>query len=191
MDHRDPVRNLAWAWAEALEHDLDGVESELAGDLMRREDSGQIDRRPHAVECAVVMFTQTWTPTELGFDPRRCGGVLTFDRETVVVTGPCGDACVYVAMQLLYHVQSPNRRFFLDLAGQRMRGKSERQMYEGRDAPDLEAFDYEAAGALARVRGAVRQLGAADAQRVASMLKACADDLELAGRQAPALAERA
>jgi hypothetical protein len=131
--------------------------------------------RPAEKDCGVVLFTQSWSPQALGFE--RGGGGAHVDAETIVITGPCGDACVYVSTQLLYHVEAPNRRFFLDVAAQQMRGKADAACYEGRDSVDEEAFDYEVAGALARVRGAVRHLGHADAQRVARRLQDCVAEL--------------
>lgn len=176
MDMRHPVRSLTWALTQALDQDLMGVESVLANDLMRHELGDPITRRPTVAECSVVMFTQTWSATELGFhDP--CGHE-SIGAETVVVTGPCGDACVYVSTQLLYKVAHPNRTFFLDVAGQCMRGKRDRGLYDGRDSADMEAFDYEAAGALARVCGAAKGLDAEDASRVSRMLQAYVERLE-------------
>jgi hypothetical protein len=176
MDMRHPVRSLTWALTRALEQDLMGVESALANDLMRHELGHPITRRPTVVECSVVMFTQTWTAGDLGFDDPR--GHESIDAETVVVTGPSGDACVYASTQLLYKVGHPNRTFFLDVAGQRMRGKGDRGLYDGRDSADMEAFDYEAAGALARVCGAATGLDAEDAARVSRMLQAYVERLE-------------
>ena len=148
MDLRHPVRSLTWAMIRALEHDLKGVESPVANDLLTTQSPGSIEARPVEKDCSVVMFTQTWSVDDLGFT-RQQSDRSAIDAETVVITGPCGDACVYVSTQLLYHVTAPNRRFFLDLAAQHMRAKAEASVYEGRDSSDEEAFDYEVAGALA------------------------------------------
>lgn len=119
------------------------------------------------------MLSQSWCAGDLGMNRGRCGAEHV-EAETVVVTGPAGDACVYVATQLLYRVEYPNRRFFLDVAAQQLRGKANQALYDGRDAIDQEAFDIEAAAALARLRGAVRHGAVGDGERVARMLVACA-----------------
>lgn len=175
MDLRHPVQSLTWALMRALERDLNGVESPVATDLLTTQSGEPLTTRPAEKDCGVVLFTQSWSPQALGFE--RGDGGAHVDAETIVITGPCGDACVYVSTQLLYHVEAPNRRFFLDVAAQQMRGKADAECYEGRDSVDEEAFDYEVAGALARVRGAVRHLGHADAQRVARRLQDCVAEL--------------
>lgn len=181
MDLKHPVRSLTWAMMSALEHDLKGVESPVANDLLRLQSLATPEARPAQKDCSVVMFTQTWSGDDLGV-ARQQSGRSAIDAETVVITGPCGDACVYVSTQLLYHVTSPNRRFFLDLAAQHMRSKAEASVYEGRDSSDEEAFDYEVAGALARLCGAVRHLGGRDAERVIRKLRDCVAEVEQAGR---------
>ena len=45
-------------------------------------------------------------------DEGRCANDCV-EAETVIVTGPAGDACVYVSTQLLYRIERSNRRFFL------------------------------------------------------------------------------
>jgi len=175
MDLRHPVQSLTCALMRALERDLNGVESPVATDLLTTQSGKPLTTRPAEKDCGVVLFTQSWSPQALGFE--RGGGGAHVDAETIVITGPCGDACVYVSTQLQYHVEAPNRRFFLDVAAQQMRGKADAECYEGRDSVDEEAFDYEVAGALARVRGAVRHLGHADAQRVARRLQDCVAEL--------------
>lgn len=179
MDMRHPVRSLTWAVMRAIEQDLAGIDSPAANDLLNAE-AGRITVRPRIEDCSVVMFTQVWRGSDLGFEhggDREC-----VDAETVVITGPAGDACVYVSTQLLYRVGQPNRRFFLDVAAQCMRGKRERCVYEGRDSKDQEAFDYEVAGALARVCGAVRMMEGQDAGRVARMLRDCIEHVEAVGQ---------
>jgi hypothetical protein len=185
MDMRHPVRSLTWAVMRAIEQDLAGIDSPAANDLLNAE-AGRITVRPRIADCSVVMFTQVWRGSDLGFE--RGGDRECVDAETVVITGPAGDACVYVSTQLLYRVGQPNRRFFLDVAAQCMRGKRERCIYEGRDSEDQEAFDYEVAGALARVCGAVRMMEGQDACRVARMLRNCIEHVEAVG-QGPALGE--
>jgi hypothetical protein len=184
MDLRHPVQSLNWALIRALERDLEGVESPVANDLLTTQASETIKVRPVEKDCSVVMFTQTWSVGALGLT-RQQSDRSSIDAETVVITGPCGDACVYVSTQLLYHVVSPNRRFFLDLAAQHMRAKAEASVYEGRDSSDEEAFDYEVAGALARVCGAVRHMGRCDADRVIRKLRDCVAEFEQASRTCP------
>jgi len=181
MNLRHPVRSLTWAMTRALEHDLQGVESPAANDRLTTHSSVSTKVRPAQKDCSVVMFTQTWSIDDLGL-AREPSDRSAFDAETVVITGPCGDACVYVSTRLLYHVGSPNRRFFLDLAGQHMRSKAEAAVYEGRDSSDEEAFDYEVAGTLARVCGAVRHLDGRDVDRVIRKLRDCVAEVEQAGR---------
>ena len=177
MDMRHPVWSLSWALTRAVEQDLAGVDSPIVNDLLRVE-AGPITIRPRVGDCSVVMFTQVWRAGDLGW---QLGEVdERIDAETVVITGPAGDACVYVATQLLYRVAAPNRRFFLDVAGQCMRGCLERYQYEGRDSADQEAFDYEVAGALARISGALRHLDAPEACRVARALQDCAQEVQAA-----------
>lgn len=175
MDTRNPIRSLTWALTRALEQDLAGMESAAATALVGGDGDQPVRYRPTAAECFVVLFSQAWTGAELGFDGDADESI---EAETVVITGPAGDACVYVSTQLLYRVPHPNRRFFLDVAAQRMRGKGERGIYEGRDSEDQELFDYEAAGALARICGAVQRLQPEDALRVAHILSECVARLE-------------
>lgn len=175
MDLRHPVQSLTWALIRALERDLNGVESPVATDLLTTHSGMPLKTRPAEKDCSVVLFTQCWSPQALGFERGDCGAHV--DAETIVITGPCGDACVYVSTQLLYHVEAPNRRFFLDVAAQQMRGKEDAACYEGRDSLDEEAFDYEVAGALARVRAVASRLEGAEAERVARRLAACAEEL--------------
>ena len=185
MDRTHSPRHLAWVMTRALEHDLDGVEACAETDVRATQPGTSIRVRPVGRDCSLVMFSQTWRAEELGLAP---GPVprAAIDVETVVITGPGGDACVYVAGQRLYHVASPNRRFFLDLAAQNMRPKAGAAVYEGRDSTDEEAFDYEVAGALARLRTALRHLGAADIERVAERLRLCVAELERAGHDSSA-----
>ena len=183
MDMRHPVRSLTWAVTRAIEQDLAGIDSPVANDLLNAE-AGRITARPRIEDCTVVMFTQVWGGSDLGFE--RGGDRESVDAETVVITGPAGDACVYVSTQLLYRVGQPNRRFFLDVAAQSMRGKRERCVYEGRDSEDQEAFEYEVAGALARVCSALRMMDGQGADRVARMLRDCIEHVEASAEAATA-----
>jgi hypothetical protein len=179
MDLRHPVQTLEWALMQALERDLAGTESSLANDLLSGGANRQITCRPARDQCSVVMFSQCWRAADLGFDRGRSAGE-SVDAETVIVTGPAGDACVYVATQLLYRIAQPNRRFFLDVAGQQMRGKGEKDHYEGRDTKDEEAFDFEVAGTLARLREVVRHGEPGDGLRIARVLAGVAEEMKAA-----------
>lgn len=176
MNMRNPVMSLTWAMMSALEQDLLGVESPTATALLRGEGQAALTARPRVDQCGVVMFVQAWTAGELGFADR--GATEHIEAETVVVTGPTGDACVYASTRLLYHVNAPNRRFFLDVASQRMRGRLEAGAYDGRDSADLEAIDYEVSAAFARLSAASVQCGPEAARRVARMLIGYVEQLE-------------
>lgn len=183
MDMRNPVQSLTWALGCALERDLHGVESITATQLLALPAGKPLVARPKLHDCSVVLFTQCWTLEGLGFaqgdDPKR-----EVMAETTIVTGPCGDACVYAGTQLLYHVDQPNRRFFLDVAAQNMRGPAHSVAYEGRDSADEEAFDYEVAGSLARVCAALKHLPAAEAHKVVQCLQACVEQVAAAAEGA-------
>lgn len=163
MNMRDPVRSITWALMKAVDQDLDGVDSALAAELFGAS-TKPVTARPKPDECQVAMFTQAWSSRDLGY--RERGIEPTVETETVVITGPAGDACVYASTQLLYHVRSPNRLFFLDLMSQCMRGKAECAAYEGRDSADLEAVSYEVSSAVAKLCGVARKLGREEVSRI-------------------------
>jgi len=181
MDLRHPVQSLTCALVRALERDLNGVESPLANDLLATHSGEPLNTRPDEKDCTVVLFSQSWSPQALGYVDGS-GDEAHVEAETIVVTGPCGDACVYVSTQLLYHVHAPNRRFFLDVAAQQMRSRSDAALYEGRDTADEEALDYEVAGALARLRAVAMRLDSAETERIARKLHDCAAELQRAER---------
>jgi hypothetical protein len=187
MDLRHPVRTVQWAWQSAIENDLAPVEHACDLAPTSASSTGCELRRPRPGECTVVLFTQCWCAGELGLGT-AANERDAVEAETAVITGPAGDACVYVSTRLLYRVARPNRQFFLDVAAQRMRGGLGHAVYEGRDAADLEAFDYEAAGALARVRGAITHGDAEDAARLVRMLRALATEIEGLGARRFAIA---
>lgn len=183
MDFRHPVRTLQWALMQAAERDLSGLEVDSVSRTLTGSEGRPVLCRPSEAQCAVVLFEQSWKAADLGLghgDPEE-----PIAAETVIVTGPAGDACVYVSTHLLYHVQAPNRRFFLDVAGQQMRPKSEHQVYEGRDTADLEALDFEVAWALARVKGAAMHASTDDAAHIALQLEKFAIELRDASGCAP------
>jgi hypothetical protein len=182
MDLRHPVESMQTAWQRALGEDLVGVQSELADAVLGASAAGPVSRRPLAQECSVAMFSQAWLAAELGmtYGPKAAE---TVDAETVVITGPAGDVCVYAAGRLLYHLDQPNRRFFLDLSGQQLRGVAHRSTYDGRDSADLEAFDYEVATALARLRAASQHADAGARACMVRQLRALLNDLSSDGRR--------
>jgi hypothetical protein len=183
MDFRHPVRTLEWAIMQAAERDLNGMPVDAVSQTLAASNGRPVLCRPSHAQCAVVLFEQSWKAADLGMS--RGAMDETVLAETVIVTGPGGDACVYVSTQLLYHVDHPNRRFFLDAAAQQMRPKSALPMYEGRDSADLEALDFEAAAALARVRGAAMHIGAEDAARIARQLEQFASEVREAAGCSP------
>ncbi|WP_128003048.1 MULTISPECIES: hypothetical protein [Piscinibacter] len=183
MDFRHPVRTLQWAIMQAAERDLNGLVVDPVSRTLSASDGKPVLCRPSQSQCAVVLFEQIWKAAELGM--ARGDADETVLAETVIVTGPAGDACVYVSTQLLYHVHAPNRRFFLDVSAQQMRPKCEAPVYEGRDTADLEALDFEAATALARVKGAAMHIGADDAARIARQLEQFAAEVREAAGCAP------
>lgn len=172
MSNRDPIRSLSWAMQQALEHDLEPVES--ATDEFGRQRG--VGRRPRKNECDVVLFGQVWSGKALGYlgaDAHRY-----FEQDTTVVVGPAQDACVYVSTQLLYHVHQPNRLFFLDVAAHSMAPRAQARAYDGRDDPVTEAVDFEAAGALARLHAQVKTGEPQLADFVAKYLHRCAAGFE-------------
>lgn len=176
MDMRHPVESVQLAWQLALAQDLSGVSSSAAEPVLGASAERPVLRRPLARECSVAMFSQAWSAADLGMG---CGprDAETVDAETVVVTGPAGDACVYGAGRLLYHLVRPNRRFFLDLSAQQLRGASCGPEYDGRDSADLEAFDFEVATALERLRASARQADAGAKLCIRRRLEAFLADL--------------
>ena len=52
------------------------------------------------------------------------GGQAITGAYTVIVEGPQGDACVYFAGQIAYHIERPNQQFREDMANQNMRAVS-------------------------------------------------------------------
>lgn len=77
------------------------------------------EARPTPYNVEVTMFEQTWSSTALGFG--GIGGQAITSAYTVVVEGPMGDACVYFAGRLAYHIERPSRAFREDLYAQTMR----------------------------------------------------------------------
>ena len=186
MDLRHPVKSVQRAWQDAIEKDLAGLNSDVADAVLGASAEGPVLRRPMARECSVAMFTQVWRAADLGMDrgPRANEDV---DAETVIVTGPAGDACVYAGGRRLYSLARPNRRFFLDVAAQQLRGPGHAAAYNGRDSADLEAFDFEVAASLERLRSCARHAGGNELECIArclrSFLEELKDDAQASDRQ--------
>ncbi|HET9642592.1 MAG TPA: hypothetical protein VFP68_04370 [Burkholderiaceae bacterium] len=174
MFNCDPIRSLTWALQRALERDLLGVRSPLAEELLGAPPG--VGRRPREDECDVVLFGQVWSGDALGY--KDDDSQLRIEQDTTVIVGPAQDACVYVSTQLLYHVQHPNRRFFLDVAAHSMVAKSEAGVYEGRDDAVTEAVDIEVGVVLARLHAEVKTGEPQRAALVAKYLHRCAAGFE-------------
>lgn len=172
MLNRDPIQSLSCAIQQALQRDLSVVET-----MSPRESSdvkAAVGRRPRPDECDVVLFGQPWSGQEVGDSPSDHDRY--FDLDTTVVVGPAMDACVYVASRLLYHLQHPNRRFFLDLAGHQLVSRAD--VYEGGDDPITEAVDMELGSMLARLHAQVLASEPNRAALVAKYLRRCAEGFE-------------
>lgn len=176
MFNRDPIRSLTWALQRALEHDLLYVDSALANDLLGPPCS--VGRRPRADECDVVLFGQVWSGKALGYGDSDAE--LRLEQDTTVVVGPAMDACVYVSTQLLYHVDHPNRRFFLDVAAHCMAPKHESGVYNGRDDAVTQSVDIEVGAMLAKLHAQVKTGEPQRAPLVARYLHRCAASFESA-----------
>lgn len=174
MFNRDPIRSLTLALHSALDRDLKAVESTLAYDVHGQHSSA--GRRPREEECDVVLFGQIWSGQALGL--QGPGAARPLERDTTVVVGPEQDACVYVSTELVYHINHPNRRFFLDVAAHSMVPKADAPLYEGRDDPVTEAVDIEVSSMLARLHAQVKASEPHRAPLVASYLHRCAARFE-------------
>jgi len=170
MFKRDPIRSLTSAVRQALRRDLASVDSKLAGDLP--SSNHDMRRRPHEDECDVVLFGQVWSGRAIGYTSADAD--RHFELDTTVVVGPAQDACVYVSTQLLYHVEHPNRHFFLDVAGHSLAAQADAESYEGRDDPITEAVDIEVGSMLARLHAQVKTGEPRQAVLVAQYLHRCA-----------------
>lgn len=70
--------------------------------------------RPNDQEIDVIMFTQVWGSTALGFG--GIGGAAMTTAYTVAVKGPNGDYAIYFNGRLAYHLEDPSPQFYEDLA---------------------------------------------------------------------------
>lgn len=84
-------------------------------------------RRPAPFDCDVVMFSQVWGSTALGFG--GIGGAAMTSAYTVIVFGPSGDAAVYFGGRLAYHIDKPNELFSADMHAQHMAPTKEATKY--------------------------------------------------------------
>ena len=85
----------------------------------KRTDTGLTEeRRPRIDNVDVVMFSQTWGSTALGFG--GVGGQAITTAYTVVVYGPMGDACVYFGGRLAYRIEHLNDTFRNDMQDRHM-----------------------------------------------------------------------
>lgn len=132
MSLRDPLVSLSFALTHATRTGLNAHPGDEA--------PAACSRRPRTDECEVVMFGHCWSSSDLGADA-ACGNAMHEGQATVVM-GPRGDACVYFGPRFAYHVEQPNRRFFLDVAAQRLEGVRSARAYEGRDTEVIESVDY-------------------------------------------------
>jgi hypothetical protein len=155
MNLRNPLVSLASAMTHATEVGLNGVPSAEATRLLGPTPSGPRLRRPTPAECEVVMFSQCWSDRDIGFRP--CEGDAAHDGQAVIVMGPQGDACVYFGPQWVYHLHHPNRRFFLDVAAQRLEGVQGASAYEGRDDEVVESVEYRIEAEMSRLEALARR----------------------------------
>lgn len=159
MNLCSPLLSLSFAMNHSVEVGLKGVANEEACVALESERQGQRprprQRRPTPDECEVVMFNQCWSDEELGFKSGTTGRV--HEGQTVIVMGPQGDACVYFGTEHVYTIKQPNRRFFLDVAAQRLEGVQAAIAYEGRDNEVTESVEYRFEAELSRLEVVARR----------------------------------
>jgi hypothetical protein len=160
---RHPVNSVTASVYDAVNTRLNGVPSDLATKLLGEQDGKPRSRRPQEAECAVAAFVQSRRGLELAY--------RHIESETVVITGPMQDACVYFAGQFLYHIQSPNRQFFLDLAAQWMEGPSGALRYEGGDSEVVQSLPYELEMVMARAQAAFSSAKPEQAELIVTLLR--------------------
>ena len=130
----NPVETLAASLYGATLKDLLPVEHDewrftAENNRTKKERTGKlISRRPYPEHCRIDMFEQSWGSTALGFG--GIGGASITSAYTVIVTGPNGDACVYFAGRLAYHIKRPNQKFWEDNQNRSMRPVSGARVYE-------------------------------------------------------------
>lgn len=137
MQLENPVLPLSEAVGAAILRDLLPVEYpeerwEIQDGQRKRVQTGKmLSRRPDHHEVEFVMFAQTWGSTALGFG--GVGGAAMTPAYTVVALGPMGDAAIYFAGRLAYHVKKPNQRFANHLSQQLMLSVAESGCYHSKD----------------------------------------------------------
>jgi len=112
MDTQKPIR---------VSNPIDALKESVAAALEKDllPPSPPRNGRPDLKECRVSLFEQPWLTTALGFQrmpPLKREAIA----DTVVVIGPRGDACVYFAGELAYHIRRPSQFFWTDLTWQRL-----------------------------------------------------------------------
>jgi hypothetical protein len=164
-----PVQSLQASISDAIDTRLRGVPSDLATTLLGPSEDGSRTRRPKESECFVTMFAQSWRGADLEF---RHGDLQqSIDGETVVVIGPMHDAAVYFVGQFAYHVASPNRQFFLDVAAHHMAARAGATRYDGRDDCQIESLPYDVEAAMARAQAVLEQADPAHARLISGLLR--------------------
>jgi hypothetical protein len=164
-----PVQALQASISDAIDARLQGVPSDLATTLLGPGADGPRTRRPKESECFVTMFAQSWRGADLEF---RHGDLQqSIDGETVVVIGPMHDAAVYFVGRFAYHVASPNRQFFLDVAAHQMAARAGAARYDGRDDRQIECLPYDVEAAMARAQAVLEQADPAQARLISGLLR--------------------
>lgn len=120
----------------------------------------------------VVMFPQCWTADQIKPDDAQTSCT---ELHTVIVMDASGGASVYVGTRLAYHVATPNRRFFLDVAAQCMAPSHECGRYEGLDDDEVQSLDYGLEMNLCRWHAQIKCASPSQCQLVARLLHAYAD----------------
>ncbi|MBL8481493.1 MAG: hypothetical protein JNJ60_04815 [Rhodocyclaceae bacterium] len=155
MMRTDPLDNLSIALSCAVGLDLLPVEAAR----------GAPERRPRREDCEVYLFPQGWAATV------QNGAAALGPDDTVVVVGPRADACVYFGGMLAYHLEHPNRRFFLDLAARDLRPAAQAGCYEGMDDDSIQSASIAMETDLAHLLAAVREGDPASGPWVAKLLR--------------------
>lgn len=133
-----PIDSLAYALITAVSKDLTPIkqpiyhyEREPGKAGTKRVDTGETkDVRPREDHCEIYHFPQVWGSTALGFG--GLGGQAITTAYTTVIFGPQGDACIYFAGRLAYHLEHPNIELRRDIAECRVAEVAKRGRYENR-----------------------------------------------------------
>jgi len=155
MNLCNPLLSLSFAMTHSVEVGLKGVPNDEDPESSGATHQRPRQRRPTPDECDVVMFSQCWSDEEMGFKKGTTGRF--HEGQTVIVMGPQGDACVYFGTEYVYGIKHPNRRFFLDVAAQRLEGVRGAAAYEGRDDEITESVEYRFEAELSRLEVVARR----------------------------------